>query len=93
MSITKRNTFALLAAFSIMAVSFSAGAGEISTSAKVQQMEAAIASFGMTEAASSRAAATAIEEIARKKRLDNENTATSISQIPDDLLDISPYGL
>ncbi len=56
-----------------------------------QQMQAAIASFGVTPQQSSKAAAAAVEEIANKQRNRDEKVNTTVSQVPDDLLDISPY--
>ncbi len=57
----------------------------------VAQMQAAIASFGVPEQVSSKAAAAAAEEIANKKRDSAEQSNATVSLVPDDLLDISPY--
>ncbi len=57
----------------------------------VTQMQAAIASFGVPEQVSSKAAAAAAEEIANKKRDSAEQSNATVSLVPNDLLDISPY--
>ena len=56
-----------------------------------EQMQAAIASFGVARAVSEKAAAAAIEEIAQKKRSTDTRANGTVSQIPDDLLEMSPY--
>ncbi len=54
-------------------------------------LQAAIASFGVPVAQSEKAAAAAAEEIARKRRDTDGKASRTVSQVPDDLLDISPY--
>ncbi len=56
-----------------------------------EQMEAAIASFGVPQSVSSRAAAAAMKEIAQRRRRVDDAADGRISRIPDDLLDTSPY--
>ncbi len=55
------------------------------------ELQAAIASFGVPAAQSEKAAAAAVEEIAHKRREADGQATRTVSQIPDDLLDISPY--
>jgi hypothetical protein len=57
----------------------------------VQQMQAAIASFGVSETASEKAATAAAEEIAQNRREADAGAKHSASLIPDNFLDISPY--
>ncbi len=56
-----------------------------------REMQAAIASFGVARSVSEKAAAAAIEEIAQKKRSTDTRAKGAVSQIPDDLLEMSPY--
>ncbi len=60
-------------------------------SVDVEQMQAAIASFGVAQPVSEKAAVAAIEEIAQKNRSSDTRASGTVSLIPDDLLDISPY--
>jgi hypothetical protein len=66
-------------------------ADQPSSGVDVAQMEAAIAAFGVPTAQSSKAAAAAAEEIAQKQREADGKSGSTVSLIPDDLLDISPY--
>ena len=60
-------------------------------SVDVEQMQAAIASFGVAQPVSEKAAVAAIEEITQKNRSADIKASGKVSLIPDDLLDISPY--
>ena len=88
MPISKSASILLAGLFASVSVAVADGpANSIGTT----QLQAAIASFGVPAAQSGKAAAAAVEQIAQKQREADTKTNSTVSLIPDDFLDISPY--